>query len=146
MSLLRWRPMRDLVDIQEEINCMFQDIGEPTEGDSRISKLYPPADVLENKDSFIVRAELPGMKKEDVKVTLQNNVLVISGEKKREEEQKDQNVHKVERSYGTFYRTFELPVTVNSKNIQAEFKEGVLTLELPKVEEAKPKEITINVK
>jgi HSP20 family protein len=146
MSLIRWRPMRDMVDIQEEISRMFQNIGGPTDGETRTSNLYPPADVLENKDSFIVRAELPGLKKEDVKVTLQNNILVISGEKKREEEQKDQNVHRVERSYGTFYRKFELPVAVDSKNIQAEFKEGVLTFELPKVEEAKPKEITINVK
>jgi HSP20 family protein len=146
MSLIRWRPMRDLVDIQEEINRMFQDIAGPSDAESRMSQLYPPADVLENKDSFIVRAELPGMKKEDVKVTLQNYVLIISGEKKREEEHKDQNVHRVERSYGTFHRTFELPVDVDSKNIQAEFKEGVLTLELPKVEEAKLKEIAINVK
>jgi HSP20 family protein len=146
MPLVRWRPMRDLVDIQDEINRMFEDIAGPSDGETRMPRVYPPADVIENKDSFFVRAELPGLKKEDVKVTLQNNVLAISGEKKREDEYKDQNVHRVERFYGTFYRTFELPVAVDSKNIKAEFKEGVLILELPKVEEAKPKEITINVK
>jgi HSP20 family protein len=146
MMLVRWKPMRDMVDIQDEINQMFAGIAGSGDEETRMSRLYPPADVIENKDSFIVRAELPGLKKEDVKVTLQNNVLAISGEKMKDEERKDQNVHRVERTYGTFRRTFELPVAVDSKNIKAEFKEGLLILELPKLEEAKPKEIAINVK
>jgi HSP20 family protein len=146
MALVRCRPMRDMIDIQDEINCMFEGIVGPTEGDQGISRLFPPADVIENKDSFIVRAELPGLKKEDIKVTLQNNVFTINGEKKKEQEVKDQTFHKVERSYGTFHRSFELPVQVNPDDIKAEFKDGILTVELPKIEEAKPKEISINVK
>lgn len=146
MALLRWRPMRDLVDIQDEINCMCEGIIGPTEGEKGISRLFPPADVIENKDSFIIRAELPGLKKEDIKVTLQNNVFTINGEKRKEQEEKNQTYHKVERSYGTFHRSFELAVQVNPNEIKAEFKDGILTVELPKIEEAKPKEISISVK
>jgi HSP20 family protein len=146
MALVRWKPMRDLVDIQDEINRMFEDCACSTEGEKGISRLFPPADVIENKDSFIVRAELPGLKKEDIKVTLQNNVFTINGEKRKEQEEKNQTYHKVERSYGTFHRSFELPVQVNPNDIKAEFKDGILTVELPKIEEAKPKEISISVK
>ena len=137
--------MRGMIDIQDEINCMFEGIVGSTEGEKGISRLFPPADVIENKDSFIVRAELPGLKKEDIKVTLQNNVFIINGEKKKEQEEKNHTYHKVERSYGTFHRSFELPVSVNSDGIKAEFKDGILTVELPKIEEAKPKEISISV-
>jgi HSP20 family protein len=146
MPLVRWRPMRDLIDIQEEINRMFQDIGGPLEGEARLPRLHPAVDVVENKDSFVVKAELPGMKKEDVKVTLQNNVLIISGEKKQEVQEKGKTYFKTERTYGTFYRTIDLPVQVKMEEIKADFKDGILTIELPKVEEAKPKEISISVK
>jgi HSP20 family protein len=146
MALIRWRPMRGLVDIQEEINRMFEDIAGSADGERGMSKLSPPADVIENKDSFVVRAELPGLKKEDVKVTLQNNVLILSGEKKKETEEKNEAYHRVERSYGSFYRSFELPVAVDANNIKADFKDGILKVVLPKIEEAKPKEIEISVK
>jgi HSP20 family protein len=146
MSLVRWRPMRDLIDIQNEINRMFEDIASPMEGETTISRLFPAADVIENKDSFVVRAELPGLMKEDVKVTLQTNLLIISGEKKKEQVEKNQTLHKIERSYGTFHRSFELPVPVKANEIKADFKDGILTIVLPKIEEAKPKEISISVK
>ncbi len=146
MALIRWRPMRGLVDIQDEINRMFEDIAGSADGERGMSKLSPPADVIENKDSFVVRAELPGLKKEDVKVTLQNNVLILSGEKKKETEEKNEAYHRVERSYGSFYRSFELPVAVDASNIKADFKDGILKVVLPKIEEAKPKEIEISVK
>jgi HSP20 family protein len=146
MALVRWRPMRDLIDIQDEINRMFQDFTGGTEGEARLPKLYPAVDIVENKDSFVVKAELPGMKKEDVKLTLQNNILILSGEKKQEQEEKGKSYHRLERSYGTFYRTIELPVQVKAEDIKAEFRDGILTIDLPKVEEAKPKEISISVK
>jgi HSP20 family protein len=146
MGLIRWRPMRDLVDIQDEINRMFEDIARPSDGEARPARMLPPADVIENKDTFIVRTELPGLRKEDVKVTLQNNVLTVSGEKMKEQEEKNQTYYRVERSYGAFSRTFELPMPVDANNIKADFKDGILTIELPKVEEAKPKEILISVK
>jgi len=145
MALIRWRAMRDLGTIQDEINRMFEDLAGRPESDENM-RLSPAADIMEDKDSFTVVAELPGMKKEDVKVSLQNSVLTISGEKKKESEQKDKTFHRLERSYGSFYRTFELPVMVDPSKIQADFKDGVLKVVLPKTEAAKPKEIAINVK
>ena len=138
--------MRDLEDIQDEINRMFEGIAGVPDSDSKLPRLYPSVDLSENKDSFVLKAELPGMKKEDVKVTLQNNILTISGEKKQEQEEKGKTFHRIERSYGSFNRTVALPVAVKTDAIKADFKDGVLTVELPKVEEAKPKEIAISVK
>jgi HSP20 family protein len=138
--------MRDLMTMQDEINRMLGEFASAPEGEMRTPKVYPAADIAENKDSFVITAELPGLKKEDVKVTLQNNILTISGEKKMESEQKGQTYHRVERSFGTFFRTFELPIPVDSGKIQADFKDGILSISMPKVEEAKPREIAINVK
>ncbi len=138
--------MRNLDDIQDEINRMFEGMTGVPDSENRLSRTYPSVDLSENKDSFVLKAELPGMKKEDVKVTLQNNILTISGEKKQEQEEKGKTFHRIERSYGSFNRTVELPVAVKTDAIKADFKDGILTVELPKVEEAKPKEIAINVK
>ena len=146
MALMRWRPMRDLMSIQDEINRMFDDFGGNREGETGISKIYPASDIVENKDSFVISVELPGLKKEDVKVTLQNNMLTISGEKKVESETKEHTFHRVERTYGSFFRSFEMPVPVDSGKIQADFKDGILKINLPKQEEAKPREIAISIK
>jgi HSP20 family protein len=114
--------------------------------DGGLMRLVPAADIVEDKDGYTVTAELPGLKKEEIKVTVQNNVLTISGEKKKELESKNDTAHKLERSYGAFSRTFELPAVVDGSRISAEFKDGVLKVELPKTEEAKPKEIAISIK
>jgi HSP20 family protein len=126
---------------------MFEDLAGQMEmdRDSGLMRLVPAADIVENKDGFMVTAELPGLKKEEIKVTVQNNVLTISGEKKKELESQNDMAHKLERSYGSFSRTFELPAVVDASRINAEFKDGVLKVELPKIEEAKPKEIAIGV-
>jgi HSP20 family protein len=145
MAHVRCRSMRDIFGIQDEISRMFEDFA-GRQDDVELSRMTPAADIVENKESFVVKAELPGIKKEDIKIALQNNLLTISGEKKKEVETKDQTVHHLERSYGAFYRTFELPVMVNQSKIKAEFVDGILTVELPKAEEAKPKEISISVK
>ncbi len=146
MALVRWRPFRDMYSLQDEINRMFDEFsGRQPEGDEKM-RLIPAADIVENKDNFIVTAELPGIRKEDIRVTAQNNVLIISGEKKRETENKSDTWHRVERSYGMFTRSFDLPAMVDPSRIKADFRDGVLAVELPKAEEAKPKEITINVK
>jgi HSP20 family protein len=146
MTLMKCRPMRNLMTIQDEINRMFDDFAGNREGETGITKIYPASDIVENKDSFVISVELPGLKKEDVKVTLQNSALTISGEKKVESESKEHTFHRVERTYGSFYRSFELPVPVDSGRIQAEFKDGILMINIPKLEEAKPKEIAISVK
>ena len=146
MALMRWRSMRDLVTIQDEINRVFENLTGKSEGDEGLMRLLPAADIVEDNDSFIVNIELPGLKKEDLKVTVQNNILSINGEKKNEIDHKSKTFHRVERSYGSFYRSFELPISVDPSKVQAEFKDGVLRIELPKSESAKPKEIAINIK
>jgi len=135
-----------MYSLQDEINRMFEEFnGRSFEGEDR-ARLVPAADISENKDNFVVTAELPGIRKEDIKVTVQNNMFTISGEKKRDVEDKGDTWHRVERSYGIFARSFELPAMIDANKIKADFKDGVLTIELPKAEDAKPKEIMIDVK
>jgi HSP20 family protein len=105
----------------------------------------PSVDVEETGDAYQIRAEMPGLKKEDVKISLVENVLTISGEKKHEERTDKKKYHRLERTYGTFQRSFSLPAPINSAKISAEFKNGVLEVVVPKSEEAKPKEIEIKV-
>jgi HSP20 family protein len=103
----------------------------------------PDVDLTENKEAYTVRAELPGVVKEDVKVTLNEDVLTISGEKKFEKETKDENVHRSERAYGMFSRSFKLPAPIDGEKVHAEYRDGVLTLSVPKAESSKPREIEI---
>jgi HSP20 family protein len=142
MAIVRWRPMRDIFAVQDEMNRMFDSFwGDRARDDD--GALMPPVDVTEKEDKFSVSVELPGLKKDDIKLSLQNNVLTISGSKKREAESKDDRYHRIERSFGTFCRTVNLASTVDASKIDADFKDGILTVSLPKVEEARPKEISI---
>ena len=148
MTIMRWRPVRDIVSIQDEMNRMFdgffgkkpQRWFEPEEG-----LWSPTVDVSEDKDNIMLTAEVPGLKKEDIKLSVQDNVLTISGEKKQEKEEKDADYHRLERSFGSFCRSFTLPTPVQPDKIKASYKEGVLKVTLPKTEEVKPKEIPINI-
>ena len=144
MAIKRWRPFRDLVSVQDDMNRLFDDffgrLPMRTEGMERM--WAPNVDVSETKDNIIVTAEIPGMTKDDIKVTLNENTLTLSGEKKRE---KEANYHRIERSYGSFTRSFDLPTTVQFDKIKANYKDGVLQITLPKSEEVKPKEIPIAV-
>jgi HSP20 family protein len=106
----------------------------------------PAVDITEHDDQYIVKVELPGVNKDEVKITLDNNILTIRGEKKQDREVKKENYHRVERSYGSFQRSFTLPSTVKSDKIDAVYKDGVLQIALPKAEEAKPKQIEVKVK
>jgi len=146
MAVIRWRNPREFFSIQEEINRMFDNMLGAQGRDDDQMRLAPLSDVVENKDDYMVSVELPGMKKEDVKISLRNNSLTVSGEKKKEFESKDETYHRVERAFGAFNRTFVIPSEVDSSKIKAEFKDGILTVQLPKVEAAKPKEIPIMVK
>ena len=155
MALIRWNARRDvwdpfenLADIREEMNRLFDrsflrrgDGGAGLQG----TEFAPAIDVAEEKDGFVVRADLPGLKKEDVSVTIQDNCLTIRGEKKHEEETKEANYYHRERVQGTFSRRIELPTAVDAKRVEASFKDGVLQVRLPKSEEAKPKQIDVKV-
>jgi HSP20 family protein len=155
MSIVRWSPARDLatfpsdvLSIQREINRMFNSFfrNEPEEDSLATAAWDPAVDIAEHDDEYIVRVELPGVSKDDVKIVMQESMLTIRGEKKREMDSKGSNYRKVERSYGSFQRSFTLPSTVKGEKIEATFKEGVLSISLPKAEEARRKEIEVKVK
>jgi HSP20 family protein len=154
MSLVRWNPARelaawpsDLFGIQREMNKMFDGVfrGIGNE-DYTFSSWTPAVDIAEHDDEYLVKVELPGVNKDEVKLTLENNILTIRGEKKQEKETKKENYHRVERNYGAFQRSFTLPAAVKSDKIDASYKDGILTVSLPKAEEAKPKQIEVKVK
>jgi HSP20 family protein len=155
MSLIRWNPARelatwpsDLFGIQREMNRMFDNAFrfDIRNEDSAFNAWTPAVDIAEHEDQFVVKAELPGVNKDDVKVTIENNILTIHGEKKQEKETKKENYHRVERCYGSFERSFTLPTTVKSDRIDAVYKDGILQIALPKAEEAKPKQVEVKVK
>jgi len=147
MSIVRWRPFRDLVSIQDEMNRLFDDFfGRPLARTEWTEGVWSPTvDISEDKDNVIIRAEMPGTKKEDVNISIQDNVLTLKGEKKQEKEEKDKNYHRVERSYGSFCRSFQLPTSVKTDKIKANYRDGVLNITLPKTEEVKPKQIPISI-
>ena len=151
MALIRWRPTTDLWDpfaslaeIREEMNRMF-DTSLRRHGGLLEGAYSPAVDVVEEKDTFLVKADLPGLSKDDVSVSIQDNFLTIKGERKYDAEKKDTSFYHRERIYGSFMRTIELPARVDAGKINATFKDGVLHVTLPKSEEAKPKEIKVNV-
>jgi HSP20 family protein len=135
---------------QQRLNRLFEEafrpIAFPGEEPVSMTAWSPSCDIYETDNLIVVKAEIPGVKKEDVKVNLQDGRLTISGERKFEEETKKENYVRVEREYGSFIRSFTLPPSVDTKGISAEFKDGLLELKLPKTEQAKPKEVEIKVK
>jgi HSP20 family protein len=156
MSLVRWSQARDLptfpsdvLNIQREINRMFDSFFRSgwNEDTSLAPAVWSPAtDITEDEHGFSVKVELPGVKKDEVKITMENSVLTIRGEKKQEKESKKDSVHRVERMYGTFQRSFTLPSSVRSEKIEAAFADGILTIALPKAEDARPKQIDVKVR
>jgi HSP20 family protein len=136
----------DLASIQNRMDRLMTDLMGPwAEGSSLAASWLPPVDVFEGKDALKIVAELPGVKPEDVKISLENRTLTLRGEKKQVAEETTEKVHRYERAYGSFERTFTLPGTVNPEQIQATYAEGLLTIVLPKVEQAKPREIPVKV-
>ena len=150
MSIVRWDPFRELEDMSERLNRVFgRSALSRAEGASRdtlaVFDWSPTVDIVETPEEFQIKAELPEVKKEDVKVSVEGGVLRIEGERKQEKEEKGKKYHRIERSYGTFLRTFTLPDNVNEGNVQAEFKDGLLNVRLRKAEKAKPKSIEVKV-
>ena len=147
MDLVRWEPFEGLTRIQSRINDLFED----TFGRSRTVQnsangvWFPPVDILESKDSYLIRAELPGIKKENFNLEVKDGTLTLSGERKFEEAANGVEYHRVERVSGKFVRSFYLPQTVKSDDIKATYRDGILEVHVPKAEEAKPKQIAISV-
>lgn len=150
MTLVRWRPRSDVFRFRNEMDRLFDDFMERFPARRGVGEHIwnPDVDIQDSENEVIVKAELPGMEQSDVDVSIKDNVLTLKGEKKQEQEkeEKEQNFHRVERTYGSFTRVFTLPTTVVADKAAAKFKNGILTITLPKAEEAKPKEIAIEVK
>jgi HSP20 family protein len=146
MNIIKWTPIRELEDMQARLNRFFNESPVRRETDGLFLADWTPAvDVRETDKEYLIKAELPDVKKEDVKIEMLDGVLTIEGERKQEKEEKGMRFHRMERAYGTFVRQFTLPSEVEAANIQAEFKDGMLHVHLPKTAEAKPKAIEVKV-
>jgi HSP20 family protein len=151
MALVRFNPMRDLLEVEREFNKLFNSFDRrfmDTNGKEELENVVwmPLSDITENKDSFTIKMDIPGIKKDDVKISYSDGQLSISGERKEEKESSETTYHRVERTYGKFYRSFNLPQKIKYDQIEAVFNDGQLLITVPKSEEAKPKEIDIKVK
>jgi len=148
MSLMRWRPTHDLTSMRDEMNRLFDSFfsGLPERRKGLLEGEWAPSiDVAETDEEIVVTAELPGVKQEEVDISIADSVLTLKGEKKEEKEVKEKNYHRIERSYGSFQRSISLPTGVEASKAKATYKDGILRVTVPKVEEAKPKQIKIDV-
>lgn len=152
MSLIRYEPatfpfLREMEDMSERFNRFIGTRTRPTgENESLILTDWMPAvDIQETETEYLLKAELPEVKKEDVKVTVENGVLTIQGERKQEKEEKGKKFHRIERSYGTFLRTFTVPLDSEDNKVAADFKDGILRVHLPKTEKPRPKAIEVKL-
>ena len=146
MNLVRWNPWREMSTLQHRINHLLNEpffrSGEDDE--LRMGTWYPAVDMFDDDDKIVIKAELPGMDKKDISVDIENRVLTLSGERSYDNEVKEENYYRRERATGKFKRAFNLPADVDADNIKADFKDGVLRVEIPKPEEQKPKQITVH--
>ena len=153
MALVKWSPERELLNVEREFNKLFRSFGSwfgstTEEGDSEYENAVwmPLTDISEDKDRYIIKLDLPGVSKSDVKISYVEGQLNISGERKQEKESKDSKSHRMERVFGKYYRSFRLPQQIREDQIEAEIKDGQLNITVPKAEEAKPKEIEVKIK
>jgi len=148
MAIVKWDPFRDVVALQDRINRIFNDsFGRSRDPDDEVS-LYdwrPPVDIYETNDGIVLKIELPGVNKDDVSVEVKENVLTLKGERLLDPEIKDEHYYRKERSFGKFNRSFSLQEPIKPDLIKAGFKDGVLTVEVPRPEEERPKQITVNI-
>ena len=150
MAIVKWDPFRELEEMSDRLNRMIaRPSVNPGGGQGKevmtAADWTPTVDISETEAEYAIKAELPEVKKEDVKVTVEDGVLTIQGERKQEKEEKGKKYHRIERSYGRFVRSFTLPDTVDEGKVRAEYADGVLNLHLPKSEKAKPKQIDVKI-
>jgi len=145
MAITRWDPFRELSMLQDRMNRLFEDAGRGWKFDepAATTSWSPAVDIFETDGSIIVQAELPGVDRKDITLSLENNVLSLKGERRFEKETNQENYHRIERSYGAFSRSFSIPAIVDDQKIKADYKDGILKIELPKKEQLKPKQIKI---
>jgi HSP20 family protein len=144
-TLTQFQPFRGVSTLQEQINRLFNESFDRSSEEGNLTTWAPAVDILETEQNLVVKADLPDIKPEELDIRVENNILTIRGERKFEKKVNENNYLRVERSYGSFSRSFSLANTVNTEAIQADYKNGVLTLSIPKREEAKPKQIKVRV-
>ena len=147
MALIRWEPVRELNTLQSEMNRLFNNLFDTPvpNGNTSVRRWIPPMDLVEQGDEFVLRADLPGVGKDDVKIELEDNVLTVSGERKTEHEERKEGYYRVERASGSFSRSLRLPEGVDPQAVKADFENGVLEVRVPKPEQRKPQRVAINV-
>jgi HSP20 family protein len=144
-AITRWDPFRTISSFEEQVNRIFEN-SFPGKGDnSALASWAPAVDIYETENELVIKADLPEVNEKDLDVRVENNMLTIRGERKFEQKVKEDNYLRVERAYGTFTRSFNLPNTVSTESIKAEFKNGVLTVEMPKRAESKPRQVKVSV-
>jgi HSP20 family protein len=144
MAITRWDPFREVATLQNRVNSLFRDFNE---GESAMTtaSFIPAVDIYEDEKKVVLKLEVPGIEEKDLDVSVENHTLTVKGERKLENEEKQENFHRIERRYGSFYRAFTLPNTVDTENVAASYNAGVLKLELKKKPEAQPKQIKVNI-
>jgi len=147
MAITRWDNYRDVLALQNRMNSLFQDFSRSGNGESEraTAGFVPPVDIFEDENKLVLKIEIPGIRQEDIDVRLENNTLAVKGERSFQSEGKEENFHRVERRYGSFYRAFTLPNTIDQNTIKADYEAGVLKIELHKRAETKPRQVKINV-
>lgn len=146
VAISRWDPFREFQTLQHRMNRLFDEqYGGSREESMTTGAFVPPVDIYEDEHGIQLKLEVPGINEQDLDIKVENNVLTVSGERKFEKEQKEENFHRIERRYGSFVRSFTLPNTVDTENITAEYTNGVLNVRLAKRAEAKPKQIKVSI-
>jgi HSP20 family protein len=145
MAIIRWDPFRDLVTLREKMNRLFEDAvtSRGEQKDLVASSWAPAVDIYEDETQLVLTAEVPGINEKDIEIKLEDNTLSIHGERKMEKETKEENYHRIERAYGSFFRSFTLPNYIDQDKIRAEHENGVLKITMPKREELKPRKVRI---
>jgi HSP20 family protein len=143
--LTRWNPYRELNALQNSMNRLFDTQFGGRDESLTTGAFVPPVDVYEDEHSIQLKLEVPGIAEKDLDIRVENNTLTVSGERKFEKDEKEENFHRVERRYGSFSRSFSLPNTVNTEDVKADYEQGVLKIRLAKRQEAKPKQIKVNI-
>ncbi|MGA2586097.1 MAG: Hsp20/alpha crystallin family protein [Candidatus Aminicenantales bacterium] len=145
MAIIRWDPFRDMVTLREKMNRMFEDVfaGRSEDKELSASTWAPAVDIFETESELMMTVEVPGIDEKDIEIKIEDNTLTLKGERKFEKETKEENYHRIERSYGSFYRAFTLPNSIDPDKIQAEHENGVLKITMAKRQELKPRKVKI---
>ena len=145
MAIIRWDPFKDLLTLREKMNRLFEETftGRGEEKDLISGTWTPSVDIYETENALVLTAEVPGIKGDDIEIKIEDNTLILQGQRKFEKETKEENYHRIERSYGSFYRSFTLPNSVDQDKIQAEHENGILKITMPKKPELKPKKVKV---